>query len=118
MIQKRLFLSSSGRRVRLRHIRNGEELPPITADNNYDPGFQEYRRLQKPVQVHRVSDDCHFIWPGSMLTRHREVLFLTNTSKHEIFVYNIQYFCSYGTDNTLRLHYKDRPVNGMYVIWQ
>jgi hypothetical protein len=61
MIQNRLFLSSSGRRVRLRQIRNGVELPPIAADNNYDPGYQEYRRLQKPVQVHRVSNDYPFI---------------------------------------------------------
>ncbi|KDR24478.1 MOXD1-like protein 2 [Zootermopsis nevadensis] len=41
-----------GRKVRLRQIREGVELPPITADNNYDFSYQEYRRLQNPVTVY------------------------------------------------------------------
>lgn len=44
-----------GRKVRLRQIRGGEELPPIAADTNYDPNYQEYRRLQRPVKVYPVS---------------------------------------------------------------
>lgn len=44
-----------GRKVRLRQIRSGEELPPIAADTNYDPNYQEYRRLQRPVKVYPVS---------------------------------------------------------------
>lgn len=44
-----------GRRVRLRQIRGGEELPPIAADTNYDPNYQEYRKLQRPVKVYPVS---------------------------------------------------------------
>ncbi|KAJ9595614.1 hypothetical protein L9F63_013190, partial [Diploptera punctata] len=42
-----------GRKVRLRQIRNGVELPPIAADSNYDPNYQEFRQLVKPVQVHK-----------------------------------------------------------------
>jgi len=42
-----------GYRVRLRQIRDGLELPPITADNSYDPNYQEYRRFQNLVHVHR-----------------------------------------------------------------
>ncbi|KAG6798060.1 MOXD1 homolog 2 [Apis laboriosa] len=41
-----------GRKVRLRQIRSGEELPPIASDTNYDPSYQEYRKLQKPVRVY------------------------------------------------------------------
>ncbi|XP_003701320.2 DBH like monooxygenase olf413 [Megachile rotundata] len=41
-----------GRKVRLRQIRFSEELPPIASDTNYDPSYQEYRKLQKPVRVH------------------------------------------------------------------
>lgn len=43
-----------GRKVRLRQIRASEELPPIASDSNYDPNYQEYRRLQKPVKVYPV----------------------------------------------------------------
>ncbi|XP_076232558.1 DBH like monooxygenase olf413 isoform X2 [Calliopsis andreniformis] len=41
-----------GRKVRLRQIRSGEELPPIASDTNYDPNYQEYRKLQRPVMVY------------------------------------------------------------------
>lgn len=44
-----------GRKVRLRQIRSGDELPPIASDTNYDPSYQEYRKLQKPVRVYPVS---------------------------------------------------------------
>ncbi|XP_015603394.1 MOXD1 homolog 2 [Cephus cinctus] len=41
-----------GRKVRLRQIRASEELPPIASDSSYDPTYQEYRRLQRPVKVY------------------------------------------------------------------
>ncbi|XP_015434630.1 PREDICTED: MOXD1 homolog 2 [Dufourea novaeangliae] len=41
-----------GRKVRLRQIRSGEELPPIASDTNYNPSYQEYRKLQKPVRIY------------------------------------------------------------------
>ena len=44
-----------GKKVRLRQIRGGEELSPIAADANYDPKYQEYRRLQRPAKVYPVS---------------------------------------------------------------
>ena len=52
-----------GRKVRLRQIRTGEEMPPIASDTNYDPNYQEYRRLQRPIKVYPVSycfdmDNC------------------------------------------------------------
>ena len=52
-----------GRKVRLRQIRAGEEMPPIASDTNYDPNYQEYRRLQRPIKVYPVSycfdmDNC------------------------------------------------------------
>lgn len=50
-----------GRKVRLRQIRASEELPPIAADTNYDPNYQEYRRLQSPAKVLPVSGFLIFI---------------------------------------------------------
>lgn len=44
-----------GRKVRLRQIRDGNELPPIASDSSYDPNYQEYRKLQRPVKVYPVS---------------------------------------------------------------
>ena len=45
-----------GKKVRLRQIRGGEELSPIAADANYDPKYQEYRRLQRPAKVYPVNN--------------------------------------------------------------
>ncbi|KAJ9581419.1 hypothetical protein L9F63_023400 [Diploptera punctata] len=41
-----------GRKFRLRHLRQRNELPPISRDYNYDYNYQEYRRLVKPVIVY------------------------------------------------------------------
>lgn len=49
-----------GRKVRLRQIRAGEELPPIASDTNYDPNYQEYRKLQRSVKVYPVSFGLSF----------------------------------------------------------
>nr|CAI5864751.1 unnamed protein product [Callosobruchus analis] len=40
-----------GKKVALRHIRNGVELPPIAADDNLDSDYQEYRKIEAPVRV-------------------------------------------------------------------
>jgi Copper type II ascorbate-dependent monooxygenase, C-terminal domain len=37
-----------GRSVKLRQIRNREELQPIAEDNNLDQNYLEYRRLEAP----------------------------------------------------------------------
>jgi len=66
---KRVFLPLSGYRVRLRQIRDGLELRPIAGDNNYDPNYQEYRRFQNLVHVHRVSIVNHFILSRSAFIR-------------------------------------------------
>ncbi|PSN48993.1 MOXD1 2 protein [Blattella germanica] len=42
-----------GRKVRLRHLRKGIELPPISQDNKYYYNYQEYRRLLKPAVIHK-----------------------------------------------------------------
>jgi hypothetical protein len=39
-----------GKKVRLRHIRGNEELPPIVEDSNFDINYQEYLRLSSPVK--------------------------------------------------------------------
>jgi hypothetical protein len=51
----KIWFLSSGRKVRLRHLRSGYEFPPISEDNNYDYSAEEYLRLQKTVTVHPVS---------------------------------------------------------------
>ncbi|XP_071534713.1 DBH-like monooxygenase protein 1 [Panulirus ornatus] len=40
-----------GRKVRVRHLRQGRELEPIAQDNNYDFNYQEYRALKTPRTV-------------------------------------------------------------------
>ena len=40
--------------IRVRHIRNGNELPLIDEDNNYDFNFQEFRRLPKEIEIKQV----------------------------------------------------------------
>ncbi|XP_039268984.2 DBH-like monooxygenase protein 1 homolog [Styela clava] len=41
----------AGRKLRLRHIRDGVELPYIAMDNNYDFNYQDSRALHPPVVV-------------------------------------------------------------------
>lgn len=64
-----VFLPPLGYRVRLRHVRDGVELSPIAGDDNYDPSYQEYRRFQNLVHVHRVSIVKHFILSRSAFIR-------------------------------------------------
>ncbi|XP_076643114.1 DBH like monooxygenase olf413 [Halictus rubicundus] len=76
-----------GRKVRLRQIRSGEELPPIASDTNYDPSYQEYRKLQKPVRVYpgdHLIAECTYssesrqaITLGGLTTRHETCLVST-----------------------------------------
>ncbi|XP_076278554.1 DBH like monooxygenase olf413 [Lasioglossum baleicum] len=76
-----------GRKVRLRQIRSGEELPPIASDTNYDPNYQEYRKLQKPVRVYpgdHLIAECTYssesrqaITLGGLTTRHETCLVST-----------------------------------------
>jgi hypothetical protein len=72
--QKTAFLNHcivSGRKVRLRQIRDGVEHTPITTDNNYDFSYQEYRRLQNPVKVYPVSPSSlinPLLYQGGTLT--------------------------------------------------
>ena len=44
-----------GRRVQVRHLRDGREMEPIALDNNYDYNYQEYRALHTPRTVFPVS---------------------------------------------------------------
>lgn len=44
-----------GKKVRLRQIRQGREMPPIASDMSYDPSYQEYRSLQRPAKLYPVS---------------------------------------------------------------
>ncbi|KAL6436582.1 hypothetical protein ACFW04_004803 [Cataglyphis niger] len=41
----------TGTKVITRHIRDGEELPPLNYDNHYSTHFQEIRLLPKPVTI-------------------------------------------------------------------
>ena len=43
-----------GRKARLRHFRNGTELPNIANDDAYDFDFQEYRVLKEEVPIKKV----------------------------------------------------------------
>lgn len=41
----------TGIKVITRHVRDGEELPPLNYDNHYSTHFQEIRLLPKPVTI-------------------------------------------------------------------
>lgn len=69
-----------GRKVRLRQIRSGEELPPIASDTNYDPSYQEYRKLQKPV---RVYPGDHLIAECTYSSKSRQAITLGGLSTRE-----------------------------------
>ncbi|ROT77266.1 putative MOXD1-like 1 [Penaeus vannamei] len=40
-----------GREIHLRHLRDGQELPPVFADNNYDFNYQQARVLQDEMPI-------------------------------------------------------------------
>lgn len=63
----------TGRRITLRHIRDGKELPPIAQDNHIDFNYQHYRMLHEEVTV----------LPGDELIT--ECVF--DTAANETFVY-------------------------------
>lgn len=46
-----LHTHTSGQRARVRHFRDGQELPWIGDDENYRNTFQAYRVLHRPVQI-------------------------------------------------------------------
>ncbi|XP_078050514.1 DBH like monooxygenase olf413 isoform X2 [Augochlora pura] len=79
-----------GRKVRLRQIRSGEELPPIASDTNYDPTYQEYRKLQKPV---RVYPGDHLITECTYSTESRKAITLGGlTMRHETCLVSTLYY--------------------------
>lgn len=52
-----------GKEIKLRHIRNDEEFPPIAFDKNIDPNYQEYRRLPSSVRTmpgDRLISECTY----------------------------------------------------------
>ena len=61
----------AGYSVRLRHFRNGVELPSIDQDDSYDFNYQEARMLQEEVVVLPVSsygkDSQSWKYPGMTL---------------------------------------------------
>jgi hypothetical protein len=46
-----LHSHKAGRKLRLRHFRNGTELPWISSDDNFDFDYQQSHPLQEPVKV-------------------------------------------------------------------
>ncbi|XP_068702591.1 DBH-like monooxygenase protein 1 [Montipora foliosa] len=51
VIASGLHTHLAGRKVILRHIRNGLELPEIARDEHYDFNFQEYHLLDKEIHI-------------------------------------------------------------------
>jgi len=41
-----LHLHTHGRRIKMRHFRNGVELEPLLAENNYDFFYQQFRKIE------------------------------------------------------------------------
>ncbi|XP_014221453.1 MOXD1 homolog 2 [Trichogramma pretiosum] len=79
-----------GKKVRLRQIRGGKELPPIASDSSYDPSYQEYRRLQRPV---RVMPGDHLIAECTYSSQTRQTITLGGlTTKEETCLVSALYY--------------------------
>ncbi|OXU30637.1 hypothetical protein TSAR_003426, partial [Trichomalopsis sarcophagae] len=79
-----------GKKVRLRQIRDGKEMPPIAADASYDPSYQEYRRLQRPAKV--LPGD-HLIAECTYSSRTRQTITLGGlTTKEETCLVSALYY--------------------------
>ncbi|ODN04440.1 hypothetical protein Ocin01_02222 [Orchesella cincta] len=53
----------SGRKIRLRHFRNGKELPPIAEDNQYDFNYQQSRSIKNEIKILRGDElmvECEY----------------------------------------------------------
>ncbi|CAL4059209.1 unnamed protein product, partial [Meganyctiphanes norvegica] len=52
-----------GRKVKIRNIRDGEEMETISQDNNHQPDYQEYRHKSQPTRIlpgdHLITD-CQY----------------------------------------------------------
>lgn len=52
----------TARSIKLRHFRNGRELPPLGEDKNFDANFQQARILSEPVKIYpgdHLTVECH-----------------------------------------------------------
>lgn len=47
LIKNSIHSFSPGRSIRVRHFRDGKELPPLAVDDYYDFNFQQILRLQE-----------------------------------------------------------------------
>lgn len=58
-----LHSHTAGRKIKLRHIRNGTELDRIVEDDNYDHSYQQVRQLENETTI-LIGDylitDCAF----------------------------------------------------------
>jgi hypothetical protein len=45
------FFNVSGRKMRIRHFRDGVELPWLAKDDNYDTNYQMNRMMRKPITI-------------------------------------------------------------------
>ncbi|CAL8146108.1 unnamed protein product [Orchesella dallaii] len=69
----RLHGHLSSRRVRIKHFRDGKELPWILNDDNYDFNFQQWRALYNPVRIlpgDQITVQCGYdnTWKNSSAT--------------------------------------------------
>ncbi|XP_014208598.1 MOXD1 homolog 2 [Copidosoma floridanum] len=79
-----------GKKARLRQIRDGKELAPIAADSSYDPNYQEFRRLQRPV---KVMPGDHLIAECTYSSRTRQTITLGGvTTKEETCLVSALYY--------------------------
>lgn len=51
IISGTLHSHRAGRKMTLRHVRNGKELPRIIEDDNYDYNYQQVRQLENETVV-------------------------------------------------------------------
>ncbi len=116
------FLHShlAGRAMRVRHVRNGKELPPILKDDSYDFNFQDYAMLSKQVEIKQVKRvwlfSCALSWQRSAhdMTPRRspEVWFLGSLHNFDQLDVSRQFFFSPQNNAT-----KCLLVSSFVVFW-
>lgn len=66
IISATLHSHVAGRKMRLRHVRNGMELERIVEDDTYDYNFQQVRQLENETNVlpgdYLITDCAYEVW--------------------------------------------------------
>ncbi|XP_011494981.1 PREDICTED: MOXD1 homolog 2 [Ceratosolen solmsi marchali] len=85
-----MHMHQLGKKMKVRQIRDGKEMPPIVADSSYDPNYQEYRKLQKLI---KIFPGDHLISECTYSSQTRQTITLGGlTTKEETCLVTVLYY--------------------------